>query len=56
MVTLCVVSLYFKNFGHESNAWATFELDNDVERVANVGLDSAIGQFDATLQNAARES
>ena len=55
-VTLCIVSLYFKNFRHKSNAGSTFELQDDVERVADVGLDSAIGQFDAALENAARES
>ena len=51
-----VVSVNFQDFRHESNSWAAFELDDDVERVADVGLDSAIGQFDAALENAARES
>ena len=56
LVALGAESLDFENLRNVSSSWAAFELNDDVERVADVGLDSAIRQFDATLQNAARES
>ena len=46
----------FQDFRNESSSWSAFKLNDDAERVADVGLDSAIKQFDAALQNAARES
>ena len=56
LVALGIESSDFENLRNVSSSWAAFELDDDVERVADVGLNSAIGQFDAALENAARES
>ena len=56
LVALGIESSDFENLRNVSSSWAAFELDDDVERVADVGLDSAIGQFDAALENAACES
>ena len=56
LVAFGIESLDFENLRNVSSSWPAFELNDDVERVADVGLDSAIGQFDAALENAARES
>jgi hypothetical protein len=56
LVVFGIESLDFENLRNVSSSWPAFELNDDVERVADVGLDSAIRQFDATLQDAARES
>ena len=56
LVAFGIESPDFENLRNVSSSWAAFELDYDVERVADVRLDGAIGQFDTALQNAARES
>ena len=56
LVALGIESSDLEDLRNVSSSWPAFELDDDVERVADVGLDSAIGQFDAALENAARES
>ena len=55
LVAFGIESLDFENLRNVSSSWPAFELNDDVERVADVGLDSAIRQFNAALQNAARE-
>ena len=44
-----VVAGNFDDFGNESFSWPAFELNDDVERVADVVLDGAIRELDATL-------
>jgi hypothetical protein len=55
-VQVGVVTANLQDFRNESSSWPAFELDDDVERVPDVCLDSAIRQFNTALQNAARES
>ena len=55
LVAFGIESLNFEDLRNVSSSWPAFELNDDVERVADVGLDGAIRQFDAALQNAARE-
>jgi hypothetical protein len=51
-----IVALDFHDFGDEAPAGAAFEMHDDVERIADVGLDGAVGEVHAALQYAARES
>src|SRR6266404_3715342 len=50
-----IVAVDFHDFGDEAAARAAFEVHDDVERIADVGLDGAVGQVHAALQDAARE-
>ena len=43
------------DFGNESPARPSFDVDDDVERIADVGFNRAVRQFHAALQNAARK-
>ena len=54
MVGIMAVNL--QNFGDKTVSWSAFELDNDVEGIADVGLDGAVRQFNSTLEDAACES
>ena len=51
-----VVFLDLDDLRNKAASRTAFELNYDVERVADVGLDGAIRQFDAALQNATCES
>src|SRR5882757_4402009 len=51
-----IVALDFHDFGDESPAGAAFEMHDDVERIADVGLNGAVREVDAALQYAAGES
>src|SRR5712664_1968728 len=51
-----IVAVDFEDFGNESSPRPAFDLDNDVQRVPDVGLNSAVRKFHAALQNAAREA
>jgi len=56
LIRVGVVFIDLNNLRNKAASRTAFELDDDVERVADVGLDGTIRQFDAALQNAARES
>jgi len=51
-----IVAVDFHDFGDEAAARAAFEVHDDVERIADVGLDGAIGEVHTALQYAAGES
>ena len=51
-----MVSFDFEDFGNVSAPGPTLKLDDDVERVGDVGLDGPIGQVYTTLQNATGEA
>ena len=55
-VRVGVVTVDFEDFGNESPSGPSFDVDDDVERITDVRLDGAVGQFHAALQYAARES
>ncbi len=48
-VQVGVVTANLQDLRNESSSWPAFELNDDVERIADVGLDGAIRQFDAAL-------
>src|SRR5712671_2307649 len=51
-----IVALDFHDFGDEAPAGAAFEMHDDVERIADVGLNGAVREVHAALQDAAGES
>src|SRR6185437_11404172 len=51
-----VVAVDVEDFGDEPSAWPALNLNDDVKRVADIGLDGAIGKLNPALKNAARES
>src|SRR5882757_6775205 len=51
-----IVALDFDDFGDEASAGAAFEMHDDVERIADVGLNGAVREVDAALQDAAGKS
>ena len=55
-VRVGVVAVDFEDFGNEPPARSSFDVNHDVEGIADVGLDGAVRQFNPALQNAARES
>ena len=44
-----VVAGNFDDFGDKPASRSAFELEDDVERIADVALDGAIGEFDTAL-------
>ena len=56
LVALGIESSDFKNLRNVSSSWAAFELDDDVERIADVGLDRFIGQVNSALEEATGET
>lgn len=48
-VSCRVVTGNFDDFGNKPASWSAFELEDDVERIADVVLDGAIRELDATL-------
>lgn len=55
-VLLRPVARDFEDLGDKPASWPAFELDDQIQRVGNVGLDGPVWQLDATLKNAAREA
>ena len=55
-VRVRVVAVDFEDFANEPPARPSVDMNDNVERIADVGLDGAVRQFNAALQNAARES
>src|SRR3989442_649062 len=55
-VGIGVVVVDFEHFGDKPAARPTLDLDDDIKRIRNVGLDGAVRNLDATLQNAARKA
>src|SRR6266403_5811733 len=51
-----VVAVDFKYFGDEPPARPTFNVDDDVERIGDIGLDRTVRKLNATLQNATSKS
>jgi hypothetical protein len=44
-----VVTGNFDDFGNKPASWSAFELEDDVERIADIALDGAIRKLDAAL-------
>jgi hypothetical protein len=55
-IAIGIVAVNFHDFGDEAPTGAAFEVHDDVDGITDVGLDGAIGQVHAALQNAAREA
>src|SRR5215470_15839377 len=51
-----VVSFEFENLRNESSSRPALDVNEDFERIANVGLDCPVRQFHSALQNATREA
>ena len=51
-----VVAVDFEDFGDEAAARAALDVNDDIERVADVGLDGAVRKLNAALQHATREA
>lgn len=56
LIRIGVVFLDLDDLRNKAASRTAFELNNDVERVADVGRNGAIREFDAALQNTTRES
>ena len=50
-VCLRIVSVDQENFGNVPASRPALDMDDDVERISDVGLDGAIGEVHAALQN-----
>ena len=48
-VRVRVVTIDFEDFGNESPARPSFDMNHDVERIADVGLDGAVRQLNPAL-------
>ena len=55
-VSVGLVPTNLQHFRNESNSGSPFDLDQQVQRISDVALDGAIGEFDVALQDTARES
>lgn len=55
-ISLGAVAVDFEDFGDESLPWPMIQLDKEIQRIGDIALDGAIGEFDPALQNAAREA
>jgi len=51
-----IIAVDFHDFGDEAPAWPAFEMHNDVHGVTHIGLNGAVRQVHAALQNAAGEA
>jgi hypothetical protein len=51
-----IVAVDFHDFGDETPARAAFKVHDDIHGIADIGLDGAIRQVHAALQNATREA
>lgn len=56
LISVGIVAVDFHDFGDEAPAGAAFQMHDNVERIADVGLDGAVRKVHAALQDAARES
>jgi len=54
-VRIRVVSVDEQNFRNVSASRPALDMDDNVERISDVGLDGAIGEVHAALQDATRE-
>jgi hypothetical protein len=55
-VCVGIVAVDFKDFGNESSPGPALDLNDNVQRIADVGLDGAVRELDAALQNTTREA
>src|SRR5260370_10915622 len=51
-----IVDVEFDDFGDDPASRPAFDVDHDIQRVADVGFDGAIWQVNVALQNAARKA
>ena len=51
-----IVAVDLKHFGDETASGAALDLDNNIQRISDIGLDGAVWQLDAALQDAACEA
>ena len=56
LVQIGIVAIDFDHFRNKAPAWSPFELDDHVQRVPDVGLNSSIGQVNSALEDATGES
>jgi hypothetical protein len=54
-VRIRIVAVDFEDFGNESPARPSFDMNHDVDRIADVRFNGAVRQLNAALQNATRE-
>src|SRR5258705_1441153 len=55
-VSVGIVTVDLEDFGNESSPRPAFELDEDVQRIADIGFDRPVREIDAALQNTTREA
>ena len=51
-----IVAVDLKHFGDETATRAALDLQNNIQRISDIGFDGAVWQLDAALQDAAREA
>ena len=51
-----IVAVDFKHFGDETASRAALDLNDNIQRISDIGFDGAVWQFDAALQDAACEA
>jgi hypothetical protein len=51
-----VVTIDFEHLGNIPTPWPPFDLNHDMDGVADIALDGTVRKFDAALQNTTRES
>jgi len=56
MITFLGVTADLKHLRNESGPWTALDLDDDVERVRDIGFDSSVWHWDAALQDTRCES
>jgi hypothetical protein len=49
LIGLDVVAANLKDLGHKANAWPALDLDDDIERVSDIGFDRGVRDFYAAL-------
>src|ERR1700733_2047707 len=56
LIPVRIVAVNFHDFGDETPTRPPLKMHDDIYGVSHVGLDGAVGQIDAALQNAIREA
>jgi hypothetical protein len=55
-VRVGIVAVDFEHFGDVTPSWPALDLKHNVQGVGDVGLDGAIGEFHAALEDATGET
>ncbi|MGC2104806.1 MAG: hypothetical protein WA647_06850, partial [Candidatus Acidiferrum sp.] len=56
LVQIGIVAIDFDHLGNKAPAWSSFELHDNIHRIADVGLDRFIGQVNSALEEATGET